>query len=136
DVGLALDPEWHVASDEIPGQVIGSVDADTVNRISADLAAKTESAELPQKLFVIHQFAVGMIKDRDQVIARPSLATVINVDGFGDQPSKISKYKDLYPPEGSGLFAGFKLFYNEDVDLMSPGRVLNLRPAPDLIVYE
>ncbi len=136
DVGLALDPEWHVAPDEIPGQVIGSVDADTVNRISAHLAAVTAQAQLPQKLFVVHQFTVGMISNRDQLIARPGLATVINVDGFGARADKISKYKDLYPPAGSGLFAGLKLFYNEDVDLMSPERVLKLDPAPDLIVYE
>jgi hypothetical protein len=136
DVGLALDPEWHVGPDEIPGQVIGSVDAATVNRVSAELAAVTEREQLPQKLFVIHQFTVGMIGDRDQLVARPGLATVINVDGFGDQPSKIAKYHDLRPPEGSGLGLGIKLFYNEDLDLMSPDQVLKLRPEPDLIVYE
>jgi hypothetical protein len=136
DVGLALDPEWHVGPEEIPGQVIGSVEADTVNGISAHLAAVTAQGELPQKLFVVHQFTVGMIANRDQVIARPGLATVINVDGFGDRASKIAKYKDLHPPEGSGLFAGLKLFYNEDIDLLSPERVLKLDPAPDLIVYE
>jgi hypothetical protein len=136
DVGLALDPEWHVGPDELPGQVIGSVDSDTVNAVSAHLAAITAQGELPQKLFVVHQFTVGMIAHRDQLIARPGLATVVNVDGFGDRASKIAKYKDLYPPEGSGLFAGLKLFYNEDIDLMSPERVLKLDPAPDLIVYE
>jgi hypothetical protein len=136
DVGLALDPEWHVGPDEIPGQVIGSVDADTVNRISANLAAETTQAELPQKLFVVHQFTVGMIQNRDELIARPALANVINVDGFGDPPSKVHKYKDLYPPTDSGFFAGLKLFYSEDTDLMSPDRVLNIDPAPDLIVYE
>jgi hypothetical protein len=136
DVGLALDPEWHVGPDEIPGQVIGSVDAATVNRVSAELAAVTQREQLPQKLFVVHQFTVGMIADRDQLVARPGLATVINVDGFGDQPSKIAKYHDLHPPESSGLGAGIKLFYNEDLDLMSPDQVLRLRPEPDLIVYE
>jgi hypothetical protein len=70
------------------------------------------------------------------MVARPGLATVVNVDGFGTSADKISKYKDLYPPEGSGLFAGLKLFYNEDIDLMSPERVLKVDPAPDLIVYE
>lgn len=136
DVGLALDPEWHVGPDEIPGQVIGSVDADTVNRISANLAAEATQAELPQKLFVVHQFAVGMIQNRDELIARPALANVLNVDGFGDPRSKIHKYKDLYPPPDSGFFAGLKLFYSEDLDLMSPDRVLKLDDAPDVIVYE
>ena len=136
DVGLALDPEWHVGPEEVPGQVIGTVDAATVNRVSAQLAALTHREELPQKLFVVHQFTVGMIANREELVARPGLATILNADGFGDQPSKIAKYRDLRPPEGSGLGAGFKLFYNEDTDLMSPSRVLELRPEPDLIVYE
>ncbi len=136
DVGLALDPEWHVGPDEIPGQVIGSVDAATVNRISAGLSAITQREALPQKLFVIHQFTGGMIGNRAQLVARPDLATVINVDGFGAAADKIAKYEDLHPNAGSALFSGFKLFYNEDFDLMSPSQVLELRPEPDLIVYE
>ena len=78
DVGLALDPEWHVGADQIPGQVIGSVDAATVNRVSAALAAVTEREQLPQKLFVVHQFPVGMIADRSELVARPELATIVN----------------------------------------------------------
>lgn len=136
DVGLALDPEWHVGPDEIPGQVIGSVEAQTVNQISAELAALVEREQLPEKLFVIHQFTAGMIAHRSELVARPGLATVINVDGFGDQPSKIAKYRDLRPAPASGLASGFKLFYNEDFDLMTPEQVLKLRPEPDLIVYE
>ena len=136
DVGLALDPEWHVGPDEVPGQVIGTVDAATVNQISADLAAMTEREQLPQKLFVIHQFTSGMIANRAEVVARPPLATVVNVDGFGSAADKIAKYDDLHPNAGSALFSGFKLFYEEDFDLMSPEQVLRLRPEPDLIVYE
>ena len=31
---------------------------------------------------------------------------------------------------------GFKLFYEEDTNLMSPASVLALRPPPDVVVYE
>ena len=31
---------------------------------------------------------------------------------------------------------GFKLFYEEDTNLMRPAGVLRLRPSPDLVVYE
>src|SRR4051812_32987139 len=34
DVGLALDPEWHVAAPAIPGQVIGSATAAEVNQVT------------------------------------------------------------------------------------------------------
>ncbi len=136
DVGLALDPEWHVGPTEVPGQVIGSVDAETVNEISAELAATVQQLDLPEKLFVIHQFTPDMIEGRERLRERPGLATVINVDGFGDQPNKIAKYRELHPDRSTGLGAGFKLFYNEDTDLMGPEQVLDLQPKPDLIVYE
>jgi len=136
DVGLALDPEWSVGPTEIPGQVIGSVDAATVNAISSDLARIVIDNDLPEKLFVIHQFTDEMIVGRESLIDRQGIATVINIDGFGDQPNKVSKYAALRPERASRLNVGFKLFYFEDLNLMSPERVLGLKPPPDLIVYE
>ena len=136
DVGLALDPEWHVGPTEIPGQVIGSVDAAAVNQISAELSRLSRRHELPEKLLVIHQFSAEMIADRGRLRDRPGIATVLNADGFGDQPNKVSKYRQLRPQRGSPLDSGFKLFYREDLNLMSPEQVLDLRPTPDLIVYE
>ncbi len=135
DVGLALDPEWHVGPTEVPGQVIGSVDAATVNEISAELAETVRRLDLPEKLLVIHQFTEDMVSERERLRDRPGVATVINVDGFGDQANKIAKYRELRP-EAGWLGAGFKLFYNEDLELMSPEQVLGLKPKPDLIVYE
>ncbi len=136
DVGLALDPEWHVGPTEVPGQVIGSVDAETINRISAELSATVRRLHLPEKLLVIHQFTEGMVSDRERLRDRSELATVINVDGFGDPANKIAKYRELHPSTASPVGSGFKLFYNEDLDLMSPEQVLKLKPKPDLVVYE
>ena len=42
DVGLALDPEWRMGPGEVPGQVIGSVDAREVNAVSAWLSQLVE----------------------------------------------------------------------------------------------
>ena len=136
DVGLALDPEWRVGPAEIPGQVIGSVTSTEVNQIADGLAATVARLDLPEKLFVIHQFTDEMITSKELLEPKDGLATVLNVDGFGDPPSKISKYDQLGPARGSGFESGFKLFYSEDLDLMSPGEVLDLKPSPDLIVYE
>jgi hypothetical protein len=136
DVGLALDPEWHVGPDEIPGDVIGSVEAREVNEISAWLAELVRKRDLPEKLFVIHRFTAEMISGPGRVIDRPGLATVINVDGFGDPANKIAKYEQLHADPSTGLGSGFKLFINEDLGLMSPEQVLELNPKPALIVYE
>jgi hypothetical protein len=134
DVGLALDPEWHTPGAQ-PGTVIGSVDASAVNAVSQHLAKIVRENDLPQKLFVIHQFTPDMIRGKPQVLKRPGLATTMNVDGFGDRANKVSKYRQ-FTHDGTRFHRGYKLFYEEDVGLMRPRSVLALQPPPDLVVYE
>ena len=134
DVGLALDPEWRVGPTEVPGQVIGHVDSREINATTAWLAQLTKRGNLPQKLVVIHQFTDDMV-DEKTLKPRPGLAMVLNADGFGTAPVKISKYH-RFTRQSPGFGAGFKLFYHEDVRTMTPRRVLRLRPPPDFVVYE
>ena len=134
DVGLALDPEWATPG-AVPGKVIGSTDAATVNRVSAYLARVVEKYKLPEKLLVVHQFTESMIRDKQMLRRRPGVALVLNVDGFGDQPNKISKYRAFTHPRNR-FRSGYKLFYKEDTNLMTPRQVLRLRPRPDLVIYE
>jgi hypothetical protein len=137
DVGLALDPEWHVQPGEVPGQVIGSVTAQTVNEVSAYLAELVAAYDLPQKLLIVHQFTAGMIADREQLEPRDGVAIVLNSDGFGDPPNKVAKYDQLRPRGTLDAFhEGFKLFYREDIGVMPPGEVLGLDPPPDVVIYE
>ena len=134
DVGLALDPEWHTP-DAQPGSVIGSVTAATVNDVSAHLAKIVRDGNLPEKLFVVHQFTANMIRGKAQVVQRPGLATTMNVDGFGDRANKVAKYRE-FTHDGTHFRRGFKLFYEEDSGLMRPRSVVALQPPPDLVVYE
>ena len=134
DVGLALDPEWQTPGVK-PGTEIGSATSQQVNAVSAWLADIVREENLPEKLFVVHQFTKDMIVDKERVKQRPGLAITMNVDGFGDRPNKISKYRE-FTSEAVRFHDGFKLFYKEDVNLMTPGAVLDLRPPPDLVVYE
>jgi hypothetical protein len=135
DVGLALDPEWHVGSTELPGRTIGSVDAAEVNAVSAYLADIVRRGNLPQKLFLVHQFTNDMIRNKASVLRRPGLATTINVDGFGDRPNKLVKYR-AFTAERPRFRNGLKLFYEEDTNLLTPGAVMDLHPRPDVVVYE
>jgi len=134
DVGLALDPEWRVSDSEVPGQVIGHVDAREVNATSAWLAQLVAEHDLPQKLFVVHQFTDDMVDDT-KLKRRDGLAMVLNADGFGSQAVKVAKYHQ-FTRAARTFDQGFKLFYEEDAGLMSPRAVLRLRPAPDMVVYE
>jgi hypothetical protein len=137
DVSLALDPEWKVPEGSIPGQVIGSTTAADVNRVSAYLAQIVRAGRLPQKLLVVHQFTDDMIQDKPALVQPPGVLLTLNVDGFGDQPNKISKYRSFARPRVARRFhPGFKLFFHEDTNLMRPRQVLRLRPRPELVVYE
>lgn len=135
-VSVALDPEWNMGRNGVPGQEIGSVSARMVNRVTGYLGELARAHDLPQKLVVVHQFTDSMIRHKARLKARTQVDLVLNADGFGTPAAKRSKYEQLSPPPGSGLFAGFKLFYEEDTKLMSPREVMRLRPKPDFVVYE
>ncbi len=134
DVGLALDPEWHMGPTQVPGRVIGSSTAASINAVSAYLAELTARRRLPQKLFVVHQFVSRMLPDRARIVARRGLATTFHIDGFGSRAAKLAKYAALHanPPFANGL----KLFYDEDIDRLQPAEAVALRPSPDLISYQ
>lgn len=136
DVGLALDPEWRVGPGQVPGQVIGSVNAAEVNAVSDVLAQLVRKHDLPQKLFVIHQFTNDMVRDKPRIAIRPELATTFSVDGFGTRSAKVSKYRDFTRSTPPGAHDGFKVFFNEDVGRMAPRSVMGLKPPPDLVMYE
>lgn len=136
DIGLALDPEWHVPPGVVPGQEIGSEQARVINAIAAQLAKIVARGNLPQKLLIVHRFTEDMVMNADRLRAHPGVALVLNVDGFGIPEEKIVKYEELQAPRKSGLFSGFKLFYIEDTDLMSPDDVLKLKRKPDVVIYE
>jgi hypothetical protein len=103
--------------------------------VSSYLSGLVRRHDLPQKLLVVHRFTGDMIEDEDQLEEHRGVALVVNVDGFGDQPNKISKYRE-FTRGRRDRHHGFKLFYKEDVNLMKPREVLRMRPRPDLVVYE
>jgi hypothetical protein len=135
DVSLALDPEWRVGPGQIPGKVIGTVSTAEVNRVTRYVRGIVRQKKLPQKLLLIHQFTEDMIPDKQRLLRPRELAVTLNVDGFGDQPNKVAKYSEL-TSTARGFHHGFKLFYEEDTNLMTPKQVLRLRPRPEVIVYE
>jgi hypothetical protein len=135
DVGLALDPEWHVAPDAVPGHVIGSTDADVVNAAAAYLSRIVRERNLPEKLLLVHRFTDNMIARDERLRDYPGVRTVVNVDGFGSNVVKIAKYHN-FVRRTPAVGRGFKLFYHEDAHTMAPQQVMALHPRPDVVVYE
>jgi hypothetical protein len=141
DVALALDPEWSMPEGVVPGQAIGSTDAETVNQVAEYLARLVRTHDLPQKLLLVHQFTEGMVTEDEQIVTPPQVALVSNIDGFGTPEIKVGVYKQLTnalsaPGIDAGQHIGFKLFFKEDERMLSPKGVLALRPRPDVVVYE
>lgn len=133
-VGLALDPEWRMKPGQVPGQVLGSVSVEEVNRVGWWLNSVAEKHALPQKVFMLHTFRTSMIPDAERVKPRDNLALVQHVDGFGTPGQKLDTYHHVARP---GRFhMGFKLFYDEDRPLMSARRVLQIRPKVEFISFQ
>ena len=135
DVSVALDPEWHMAAGEVPGQTIGSVTADEVNEVAAHLSEIVRRHRLPEKMLVVHQFTSDMIENRSQLRRYPGVDLVLNVDGVGDRELKVDKY-NAFTKLGDRGRPGFKLFYEEDTNMLTPADVQRLRPEPEFVVYE
>ncbi|HZZ65168.1 MAG TPA: hypothetical protein VFE17_06705 [Candidatus Baltobacteraceae bacterium] len=135
DVSVAMDSEWSMGAGQVPGQVIGSTNAGTINAVSAYVSTLAGRYHLPQKLLIIHQFTSDMIERHQDVVMRPNLAIVFHVDGFGSRAGKLSKYQ-LLSHDRHGAFIGLKLFYEQDVDMFSAAQVMRLSPRPDLITYQ
>lgn len=134
DVHLALDPEFDMWGSQVPGQQIGHMTADEINWATRTLSQLVASKGLPNKILIVHQFTEDMIVGKTSIATDPNVDIVIDMDGFGGQYAKISKYE--YIQSVPVQFAGIKLFYREDTDLLSPERVMSLDPVPDVIIYQ
>jgi transcriptional regulator with XRE-family HTH domain len=136
DVGLALDPEWHVGPKDVPGKTIGSVDAATVNDVVSYLTGLIERYRLPQKLLVIHRFTVDMVQNKGRIKTPPQVAVVMDVDGYGGKQAKIVKYHS-FVADGERFYHGIKLYYRQDTSLLSPEDIaVFLQPDPNVIIYQ
>ncbi|MBJ7455509.1 MAG: DUF480 domain-containing protein [Thermoleophilia bacterium] len=135
DEGLALDPEWRMRPGEVPGRVIGQVDAEEVNRVAGWMAQMVKRRNLPDKILLVHQFEDGMIERRARLRPHRGIDFVLNADGFGTASAKTGTYRRVTRGD-HGFATGFKLFYEEDTGLMTPGQVLRLSPRPDVVIYE
>ncbi|WP_273654301.1 hypothetical protein [Cellulomonas fimi] len=135
-VGLALDPEWRLAPDQVHLRQIGSVGVDEVNAVSAWLAGLTRERALPQKMFVLHQFSLRMIAGRERLdTSHDELATVIHVDGQGSQPAKAGTWATLRNGAPAVRW-GWKNFVDEDVPMLDPVQTYGVQPVPDLVTYQ
>jgi hypothetical protein len=133
-VGLAIDPEWRMGPHQVPAHTVGQVRAGEVNRTAAWLARIVRQDDLPQKVFVLHQFRTDMVSDIRSVRRHPELAMVQHVDGFGTPHQKLATYHAVAKPRQFTM--GFKLFYDEDVRRMQSRAVHAVRPKVRFVSFQ
>lgn len=137
NVGLALDPEWRLKPDQVHLRQIGSVGIDEVNAVQDYLAELTRTHHLPQKLFVLHQFSLRMIADRELLdTSHPELSVLIHADGQGSQPAKAGTWAALHRGAPEGVAWGWKNFIDEDSPMLTPEQTYQVEPAPQLVSYQ
>ncbi|MDO5501078.1 MAG: hypothetical protein Q4F67_15500, partial [Propionibacteriaceae bacterium] len=137
-VGLAIDPEWKLKPDQRPLQQIGQVQAEEVNRVGDWLSEFTRENDLPQKLFVLHQFQLRMLPDRDQITTdHDALQTLIHVDGQGPQGDKQETWRVMMQEPPANVVWGWKNFHDEDQPMLTPQQTIDrVDPTPVMISYQ
>jgi hypothetical protein len=136
-VGLALDPEWRLAAGQVHLEQIGSVDAAEVNAVAGWLADLTAAAGLPQKLLLLHQFRLSMIRNIDALdLSHPELAVVVQMDGQGSQAAKDETWAAITGAAPPGIRFGWKNFLQRDTPVLGPADTMAQQPTPVLISVE
>jgi len=134
-VHLALDPEFDMWKGQRPGVQIGHMTAAEINYAQRVLADIVERHGYANKILIVHQFTPFMIVDKEAIEHNPLVDLAIVMDGFGGQSIKIEHYHTFVRDEPVE-FGGIKLFFDQDIDLMTPSEALDLDPRPDVIIYQ
>lgn len=140
NVHFGLDPEFSMKTGAKPGTRVGTYDATDINYVIEYLANLVRENNLPPKVLVVHRYTQKMMTNYQNIKPLPEVQVVIHMDGWGGAAKKINTYKQFVHKEPV-QFAGFKLFYKNDVFekgtvLMTPEQLLKLNPIPLYIQYQ
>ncbi len=139
DVNLAIDPEFYMHGQKIPGQAFGHIKSSEINWCIQYLKDLVISKNLPPKVLIIHRFFKNMLIHDEKINLVPEVQLIIEMDGFGSPALKRNSYQNsVYKDPIS--FSGFKLFYKNDISygkhMMTPKEVMSLFPAPVYVQYQ
>lgn len=137
NVGLALDPEWKLAPGQRPLAQIGGVDAAEVNSVITWLADLTAKEALPQKLLVLHQFRLSMLRDEKRIdTGRDQVQVLVHMDGQGTPALKDGTWRGVTGAAPKGMPFGWKNFYDEDEPMLTPAQTMAKKPQPFMVSYQ
>lgn len=141
NVHLGIDPEYSMKDGSVPGDRVGTMDAEDINFTADWLAQIVRDFQIPPKILIVHRFKRSMITGYQEIKLHPEVQLVVNMDGFGSRSKKLTTYRQCITTEPI-QFAGFKLFYKNDAldpakpYVMQPDEILKLYPKPIYIQYQ
>ena len=133
-VHLAIDPEFDMVGEQIPGISVGQTPASDINWVQNELQKIANQIGV-NKVLMLHQFKDSMLPDKGNIINYPNVETVIDSDGTFNTDIKISNYLQ-YANEPAMEYGAIKIFYEYDPWIMTPEQVQNLSPRPAIIIYQ
>lgn len=137
---LGIDPEFSMKGGQKPGSVIGSFNADDINYTISLLAKIVRDNKLPPKILVVHRFTSDMVANYKAIKKVPEVQVVIDMDGWGGKELKAGTWK-RFIYEQPVQFAGFKIFYKNDLKngskgIYTPSELVKFKPIPLYIQYQ
>lgn len=137
NVGIAYDPEWRLKPGQRHMVQIGSVDAAELNKVNDWLAQLTREHQLPQKVVILHQFKLSMIRDRHTLdTSHPELAMILHADGNGTPGMKMATWENLRRDLPDGIRMAWKNFIDEDSPTFTPEQTFKIDPKPWFVSYQ
>ncbi|MGP9758140.1 hypothetical protein [Corynebacterium sp. AOP12-C2-36] len=136
-VGLALDPEWRLGPDDQPMVEVGHVDASEINEVADWLEGLVVAEKLPQKLLMIHQFQLQMIRNRENMTTgTDNVSVAVHCDGHGPQGVKMETWNVVRQDLDPAIALGWKNFIDEDEPMLDPAQTAAISPTPDIVSYQ
>lgn len=134
-VHLAIDPEFHLPEDGVPGEDLGQIHASDVTRAQEWCVGISDKYGLPRKMLIIHQFHVYSVEAKEEIAPVDGVDLVMNEDGWGSPEDKHDTYQAVITDHPI-QYNGFKVFYRLDEPIMGAADVLALDPVPDVVNYQ
>ncbi|MYL50762.1 hypothetical protein GLV98_14805 [Halobacillus litoralis] len=135
NVHLAIDTEFQVDEGEVPGENLGQVDGEEIQKAVEYLSKLTEKNNLPDKFVLVHQFTEHVLTNKEAIQPTDNVEVALNFDGWGSSIDKMALYKK-YVRDTPSQYGGFKVFYDKDQPVMTPEEVVKLDPSPAIVNYQ
>jgi hypothetical protein len=134
---LGIDPEFAMRLGGVPGQRIGTYDAEDINYAVRFLSQIAREANVPPKILVIHRFTRRGVTNAQNIRLEPHVQIVMHMDGFGSPTLKRGTF-NAYIKTEPVQFVGWKQFYKErnDNPRTTLAEIVALRPKVLYVQYQ